>query len=43
MPELQVGLADVSVLSFDQFYLQFNAQKNINGKKSSRFELNAED
>ena len=39
MSELQIGLADVSALNFDQSFLQFNAKKNINVKKSSRFEF----
>ena len=34
--------ADLSTLNFDQSFLQFNAKKKINVKKSSRFELNAE-
>ena len=39
MPELKIGLADVSTLNFDQSFLQFNAKKKINAKKSSRFEF----
>ena len=39
MPELQIGLADVSALYFDQSFLHFNAKKKINGKKSSQFEF----
>ena len=35
MPELQIGLADLSALYFDQFFLHFNAKKKINGKKFS--------
>ena len=42
MIELKIGLADVRTLSFDQSFLQFNAKKKINVKKSSRFELNVE-
>ena len=41
MPELKIGLTDVSALNFDQYFLQFNAKKRINAKKSSRFEFNA--
>ena len=39
MPELKIGLADVSALNFDQSFLQFNTKKKINAKKSSRFEF----
>ena len=39
MPELKIGLADVSALNFDQSFLQFNAKKKITAKKSSRFEF----
>ena len=39
MPELKIGLADVRALNFDQSFLQFNAKKKINAKKSSRFEF----
>ena len=39
MPEINTGLADVSTLNFDQAFLQFNAKKKINEKKSSRFEF----
>ena len=39
MSELKIGLADVSALNFDESFLQFNAKKNINVKKSSRFEF----
>ena len=39
MPELKIGLADVSALNFDQSFLQFNAKKKINAKKSSWFEF----
>ena len=39
MPELKIGLAYVSALNFDQSFLQFNAKKKINAKKSSRFEF----
>ena len=39
MPELKIGLADVSTLIFDKSFLQFNAKKKINEKKSSRFEF----
>ena len=42
MIELNTGLADVSTFNFDQSFLQFNAKKKINVKKSSRFELNVE-
>ena len=38
MSELNIGLADVSALNFDQSFLQFNAKKKIN-VKSSRFEF----
>ena len=36
---LKIGLVDVSALNFDQSFLQFNAKKKINAKKSSRFEF----
>ena len=39
MPELKIGLADVSAMNFYQSFLQFNAKKKINAKKSSRFEF----
>ena len=39
MSELNIGLADVSALNFDQSFLQFNAKKNIIVKKSSRIEF----
>ena len=39
MPELKTGLADVNALNFDQSFLQFNAKKKINPKKSSRFDF----
>ena len=39
MPELEIGLADVSKLNFDQSFLQFNAKKKINANSSSRFEF----
>ena len=39
MPELKIGRADMSALNFDQAFLQFNAKKKINAKKSSRFEF----
>ena len=39
MPELKIGLAYVSALNFDQSFLQFNAKKKINAKKSSQFEF----
>ena len=39
MTELEIGLADVSALNFDQTFLQFNAKKKMNVKKSSRFEF----
>ena len=42
MPELEIELADVSELNFDQSFQQFNAKKKINAKSSSRFEFNAE-
>ena len=42
MPELKIGLTDVSALNFDQSFLQLNSKKKINAKKSSRFEFNAE-
>ena len=35
MPELKIGLADVSELNFDQSFLQFNAKKKINAKSFS--------
>ena len=39
IPELKIGLADVSALNFDQSFLQYNAKKKKNAKKSSRFEF----
>ena len=42
MIELKTGLADIRTFNFDQPFLQFNAKKKINVKKSSRFELNVE-
>ena len=39
MHELEIGLADVSALTFDQSFLQFNAKKKISPKKSSRFKF----
>ena len=39
MAELKIALADVSALNFDQSFLQFNAKKTINAKKSSLFEF----
>ena len=38
MPELKIGIA-VSALNFDQSFLQFNAKKKINAKKSSLFKF----
>ena len=35
IPQLEIGLADVSKLNFDQFFMQFNAKKKINAKRSS--------
>ena len=37
--DFKIGLADVRALNFDQSFLQFNAKKKINAKKSSRFEF----
>ena len=37
--EPKIGLAYVSALNFDQSFMQFNAKKKINAKKSSRFEF----
>ena len=39
MPELKIGFTDVNALNFDQSFLQFNAKKKLNAKKSSRFEF----
>ena len=39
MPELEIGLTDVSALNFDQSFLQFKAEKKLKAKKSSRFEF----
>ena len=39
MTGLKIGLADVSALNFDQSFLQLNAKKKINAKKSSRFDF----
>ena len=39
MQELEIGLVYVSAWNFDQSFLQFNANKKINAKKSSRFEF----
>ena len=38
MPELEIGLAHVSELNFDQYLLQFNEKKKINANSSCRFE-----
>ena len=38
MAELEIRLADESPLNFDQSFLQFNAKKKINAKKS-RFQF----
>ena len=42
MPELEIELADVSELNFDQSFQQFNAKKKINAKKFLDLNLNAE-
>ena len=39
MPELEIGLADVSALYFGQSFRQFKAKKKTNAKKSSQFEF----
>ena len=39
MPELKIRLAYVNALNFDQSFLQFNAKKKLNDKKSSPFEF----
>ena len=39
MPELEIGLADVRELNFDQSFLQLNAKKKVSAEKSSRFEF----
>ena len=39
MHELEIGLANVSALNFDQYFLEFNAKKKLNVKKFSRFEF----
>ena len=39
MLELEIELADVSALNFDEFFLQSKAKKKINAKNSSQFEL----
>ena len=39
MPELEIGLADMSKLNFDQSFLQFNAKKKMNAKSSPRSEF----
>ena len=42
MPELKIGLADVSAFIFDQSFLQFNAKKKVNAKKCCRYEFKCE-
>ena len=37
--ERKIGIADGSALNFDQSFLQFNAKRKTNAKKSSRFEF----
>ena len=39
MPERKTGLAYVSALNFDQTFMQFNAKKKMNAKKSPQFEF----
>ena len=39
MPELEIGLADVIKLNFDQSFHQFNGKEKINAKSSYRFEF----
>ena len=39
MSELKIGLDDVSTLKLDQSFLQFNANKKKNARKSSQFEF----
>ena len=39
MPKLEIGLAGVGKLNFDQSFLQFNAKKKIKAKSSSQFEF----
>ena len=39
MPELEIGLADVSQLNWSGFFLQYNAKKTINTKSFSQFEF----
>ena len=42
MPELKIGLADVTAFNFDQSFLQFNAKKKINRRNLLDLNLNAE-
>ena len=42
MPELKIGLADVSALNSDQSFLQFNTKKKINERDLLDLNLNAE-
>ena len=40
--ELEIGLADVSTLNFDQSFLQFNAKKKIMRRNLLNLNLHAE-
>ena len=42
MPELEIGLVDVSELNFDQSLLQFNAKKKLMRRVLLDLNLNAE-
>ena len=42
MPELDIGLVDGDKLNFDQFFLQFNAQKKYMRRVLLDLTLNAE-
>ena len=39
MAKLEIGLADESKLSFEQFFQQLNVKKKIYAKSSSRFKF----
>ena len=39
MAELQIGLVDEGELNFDQSFLQFNGNKNVNEKSFSWFDF----
>ena len=39
MPELEIGLVEGGKLNFDQSFLQFNVNKKLYAKSSSRFDF----